>query len=169
MDAARIDYDAFRGEVRAFARAHCPPEIRATVAAGDKLTKTEFLGWQRVLAAHGWRAPGWPKEFGGTGWDIRQRLIFEEVMAENDCPPLYHHGLGHIGPVIIRFGTPAQQKARFCRASSTAPTGGARAIPSPARVPTWPRCRHQRDAASGDELRRSTARRSGPRMRTRPT
>ena len=49
---------------------------------------------------------------GGTGWDIKQRLIFEEVMAENDCPPLYHHGLGHIGPVIIRFGTP-EQKARL--------------------------------------------------------
>jgi alkylation response protein AidB-like acyl-CoA dehydrogenase len=110
MDAARIDYDAFRDEVRAFARAHCPPEIRTTVAAGDKLTKTEFLGWQRVLAAHGWRAPGWPTEFGGMGWDIRQRMIFEEVMSEEDCPPLYHHGFGHIGPVIIRFGTPAQQQ-----------------------------------------------------------
>jgi alkylation response protein AidB-like acyl-CoA dehydrogenase len=33
-------------------------------------------------------------------------------MAENDCPPLYHHGLGHIGPVIIRFGTD-RQKAHF--------------------------------------------------------
>src|SRR5579862_1826807 len=33
-------------------------------------------------------------------------------MAEKHCPPLYHHGLGHIGPVIIRFGTP-EQKARY--------------------------------------------------------
>jgi alkylation response protein AidB-like acyl-CoA dehydrogenase len=110
MDTAKVDYDAFRDEVRAFARTHCPPEIRARVAAGDKLTKTDYLGWQRVLAAHGWRAPGWPTEFGGMGWDIRQRMIFEEVTSEEDCPPLYHHGFGHIGPVIIRFGTPAQQQ-----------------------------------------------------------
>lgn len=107
-----IDYAAFRRELEAFARASCPPEIRAVVAAGQKITKREYQAWQKILHARGWGAPSWPVEAGGTGWDIRQRLIFEEVMAENDCPPLYHHGLGHIGPVIIRFGTP-EQKARF--------------------------------------------------------
>jgi alkylation response protein AidB-like acyl-CoA dehydrogenase len=76
------------------------------------VTKREYLGWQKILHAKGWGAPSWPKEYGGTGWDLKQRLIFEEVMAEAECPPLYHHGLGHIGPVIIRFGTPAQ-KAHF--------------------------------------------------------
>ncbi|WP_295540657.1 acyl-CoA dehydrogenase family protein [uncultured Pseudacidovorax sp.] len=107
-----IDYAAFRRELAAFAREACPPEIRAVVAAGQKITKREYQAWQQILNNRGWGAPSWPVEAGGTGWDIRQRLIFEEVMAENDCPPLYHHGLGHIGPVIIRFGTP-EQKARF--------------------------------------------------------
>ena len=51
-------------------------------------------------------------EHGGTGWDLQQRYLFEEVSAQLDCPPLYHHGLGHIGPVIMHFGTPAQ-KDRF--------------------------------------------------------
>ncbi|GHC84614.1 acyl-CoA dehydrogenase [Pseudorhodoferax aquiterrae] len=103
---------AFRRELQAFARSACPPEIRAVVAAGRKVTKREYQRWQQILHDKGWGAPGWPQEVGGTGWDIRQRLVFEEVMAENDCPPLYHHGLGHIGPVIIRFGT-AEQKARL--------------------------------------------------------
>lgn len=107
-----IDYAGFRRELESFARQACPPEIRAVVAAGQKITKREYQAWQKILNAKGWGAPSWPLEAGGTGWDIRQRLIFEEVMAENDCPPLYHHGLGHIGPVIIRFGTP-EQKARF--------------------------------------------------------
>jgi alkylation response protein AidB-like acyl-CoA dehydrogenase len=107
-----IDYAGFRRELEEFARKSCPPEIRAVVAAGQKITKREYQAWQKILNAKGWGAPSWPTEAGGTGWDIRQRLIFEEVMAENDCPPLYHHGLGHIGPVIIRFGTP-EQKARF--------------------------------------------------------
>ena len=105
-------YAAFRRELEEFARKACPPEIRAVVAAGQKVTKREYQRWQQILNEKGWGAPSWPKEAGGTGWDIKQRLIFEEVMAENDCPPLYHHGLGHIGPVIIRFGTP-EQKARF--------------------------------------------------------
>ncbi len=107
-----IDYDAFRRELEDFARRACPPEIRAVVAAGQKVTKREYQRWQQILNEQGWGAPGWPKEVGGTGWDIKQRLIFEEAMAENECPPLYHHGLGHIGPVIIRFGTP-EQKARL--------------------------------------------------------
>jgi len=105
-------YADFRRELEDFARSACPPEIRAVVTAGQKITKREYLGWQKILTARGWGAPSWPREHGGTGWDIMQRLIFEEVMAEADCPPLYHHGLGHIGPVIIRFGTP-EQKARF--------------------------------------------------------
>jgi hypothetical protein len=37
-----------------------------------------------------------------------QRYIFEEVGAQLDCPPLYHHGIGHIGPVIMHFGTGAE-------------------------------------------------------------
>ncbi|MGE4242991.1 acyl-CoA dehydrogenase family protein [Ramlibacter sp.] len=106
------DLDAFRRELEAFARESCPPEIRAVVAAGQKVTKREYQRWQQILNDRGWGAPGWPKEFGGTGWGVRERQVFEEVMAECDCPPLYHHGLGHIGPVIIRFGTP-EQKARF--------------------------------------------------------
>lgn len=109
---AAARYTAFRRELEDFARSACPSDIRAVVAAGQKVTKREYLGWQKILHARGWGAPSWPTEHGGTGWDLKQRLIFEEVMAEAECPPLYHHGLGHIGPVIIRFGTP-EQKARF--------------------------------------------------------
>ncbi len=105
-------YADFRGKLKRFAEQNCPPDIRALVASGEKLTRREYLAWQHCLSANGWGAPSWPVEYGGTGWDLKERMIFEEVMAEMDCPPLYHHGLGHIGPVIIRFGTP-EQRARF--------------------------------------------------------
>jgi len=110
--AAPIDYDAFRREVTEFALTRCPPEIRAAVATYRKLSRKIWYPWQKILYEHGWGAPSWPKEYGGTGWDHRQRHIFDEVMAECDCPPQYHHGLRHIGPVIIQFGTP-EQKQRF--------------------------------------------------------
>ncbi len=103
---------AFRAELAAFAREHCPADIRALVASGSKITRDVYARWQQILHARGWAAPNWPVEHGGTGWNLRQRTIFEEVMADNDCPPLYHHGLGHIGPVIMHFGTP-EQKAHF--------------------------------------------------------
>lgn len=107
-----VDYGAFRREVEEFARTQCPPEIRAVVATYRKLSRKVWAPWQKILHAHGWGAPSWPQEYGGTGWDPRQRHIFDEVMAELDCPPQYHHGLRHIGPVIIRYGS-EEQKRRF--------------------------------------------------------
>lgn len=112
MSPAEVDYDAFSAEIRAFVSKNCPPEIRAIVAENRKLTREPWSRWQKILFARGWGAPGWSKEYGGTGWDVRQRYIFEEVTAECDCPPQYHHGLRHIGPVLIEFGTP-DQKARY--------------------------------------------------------
>lgn len=105
-------YLEFRNEVRQFVEQNCPEEIREKVRRGEKITRPVYSRWQKILHVQGWAAPSWPKEYGGTGWDLRQRMIFEEAIADFDCPPLYHHGLGHIGPVIMHFGTPAQ-KAKY--------------------------------------------------------
>ena len=107
-----VDYEAFRRELMDYMQAHCPPDIREVVRTNQKLGRREWSEWQRILNARGWGAPNWPREHGGTGWDLQQRYIFEEVGAQLDCPPLYHHGIGHIGPVIMHFGTD-EQKARF--------------------------------------------------------
>ncbi|MDB5373940.1 MAG: acyl-CoA dehydrogenase [Belnapia sp.] len=109
---AATDYEAFRAEVRDFALTQCPAELRALVASYRKLERQELDQWQKLLFERGWGAPGWPVAHGGTGWDLRQRIIFEEEMADCDCPPQPHQGLRHIGPVLIEFGTPDQQ-ARF--------------------------------------------------------
>ncbi|MHC8945765.1 alkylation response protein AidB-like acyl-CoA dehydrogenase [Advenella incenata] len=113
-------YLAFQHEVRHFVRHNCPEDIRKKVRAGEKLTRTVYSRWQQILHAHGWAAPGWPLEHGGTGWDLRQRMIFEEAIADFDCPPLYHHGLGHIGPVIMQFGTSEQKQLYLPRIISGA-------------------------------------------------
>jgi alkylation response protein AidB-like acyl-CoA dehydrogenase len=105
-----IDYDAFRAEVDEFARTRCPAELRERVRSNAKLGREDYAAWQRILHAQGWAAPGWPAAVGGTGWDMRQRYLFEAVMADRDCPPQYHHGLGHIGPVLLHFGTPEQHQ-----------------------------------------------------------
>jgi alkylation response protein AidB-like acyl-CoA dehydrogenase len=105
-----IDYDAFRREVEEFACTRCPPGLRERVRSNAKLGRADYAAWQRILHENGWAAPSWPKAFGGTGWDMRQRYVFEAVMADRDCPPQYHHGLGHIGPVMLHFGTPEQHR-----------------------------------------------------------
>ncbi len=102
----------FRAEIEQFVLQHCPAPLRAAVEKGKKLGRAEWAEWQAILFRQGWGAPSWPVEHGGTGWDIRQRLIFDEVLAANDCPPQYHHGVHHIGPVLIKFGS-EEQRRRF--------------------------------------------------------
>jgi alkylation response protein AidB-like acyl-CoA dehydrogenase len=107
-----IDYQAFRNEIEAFVQKNCPQDIRKLVAENRKLSREPWSRWQKILHQHGWGAPNWPKELGGTGWNPKQQAIYGEVLAENDCPAQYHHGLRHIGPVLIEFGSP-EQKSRY--------------------------------------------------------
>jgi alkylation response protein AidB-like acyl-CoA dehydrogenase len=108
----QIDYQAFRNEIEAFVQKNCPQDIRKLVAENRKLSREPWSRWQKILHQHGWGAPNWPKELGGTGWNPKQQAIYGEVLAKNDCPAQYHHGLRHIGPVLIEFGSP-EQKNRY--------------------------------------------------------
>ncbi len=99
---------AFRDEVRGWLSANLPAELK------DKahLSRDELLRWHRILAKKGWVAPGWPKEWGGTGWNVVQRYIFEEELGFAGCPPLMPFGLSMCAPVLLAFGTD-EQKKRF--------------------------------------------------------
>ncbi|RYH12300.1 acyl-CoA dehydrogenase family protein [Tropicimonas sp. IMCC6043] len=103
---------AFREEIRDFVATHLEPETRRKVSLGMPLQREDFLTWQRSLHAKGWVAPAWPAEHGGPGWTARQRLIADEEFFRLHTPPLPGFGFKMIGPILMRFGTPAQQ-ARF--------------------------------------------------------
>ncbi len=102
----------FRGEVRAFVRSHLPADIADKVRNHQRLGKDDFVRWHRILQAHGWGAPNWPVEYGGTGWNALQRLIFEIETFNADAPRLLPTGLAMIGPVLQKYGN-AAQKAHF--------------------------------------------------------
>ena len=107
------DDNAFRDEVRAFVREQLPPAIRDKVANGVHLTRDEHLQWQRLLHARGgWNCPGWPKAFGGPGWSPVEQYIFEEECMLGGAPRLVPFGIKMVAPVIMAFGSAAQQ-ARF--------------------------------------------------------
>ncbi len=103
---------AFRDEVSAWLRVNLPDELRAKVANYTPLTKDDLLRWHRILAAKGWIAPPWPVEWGGTGWTVVQRYLFEEECGYAGAPPLVPFGLAMCAPVLLKFGTEAQ-KRRF--------------------------------------------------------
>ena len=103
---------AFRDEVRAFMAANVRPEYRTALRAGLRPTPEQLTEWQATLAAHGWGAPTWPVEYGGTGWTPTQLYIFESEAARADAPMQFHQGLELIGPIIFTYGS-AAQKARY--------------------------------------------------------
>jgi alkylation response protein AidB-like acyl-CoA dehydrogenase len=103
---------AFRDEVRGWIKQNLPQDLREKIANYEELGREDLLRWHRILAKKGWVAPAWPKEFGGTDWNVVQRYIFEEECGFAGTPPLIPFGLSMCGPVILRFGTP-EQKKRF--------------------------------------------------------
>ena len=105
--SAADPYAAFREELLEFTRQPELAALKEKVRSNQKMSRAEYSAWQKALHARGWGAPNWPVEYGGTGWDLQQRYLFEEVTAQADCPPAYHHGIGHIGPVIMHFGSDA--------------------------------------------------------------
>ena len=71
----------------------------------------ERLAWDRHLAANGWTCLGWPQEHGGRGLPVSQQVIWHEEYARANAPSRVNHlGEELLGPTLIAFGTPEQQK-----------------------------------------------------------
>ncbi len=110
MDLAfGVEDEAFRVEARAFFETEYPRAILDKIANGQSLTKADLQASERALNARGWLAPNWPKEFGGAGWTATQRFIFDEELERAGAPGVTPMGLLYVAPIIIAFGTPAQQ------------------------------------------------------------
>ncbi|MEP7126979.1 MAG: acyl-CoA dehydrogenase family protein [Byssovorax sp.] len=101
---------AFREEVRAFLRSALPPHLREKAAVDGNFDHHEIMEWHKILFERGWVAPNWPVEHGGPGLDITQRFILTEELELSGAPTLSVFGLSMVGPLLIQFGTPAQQK-----------------------------------------------------------
>ncbi len=106
------EQQAFADEVRTFTRANLDPAVARKVLEGARLGREDYLGWHRALHRKGWVGVGWPREFGGPGWDAVRQHIFDEVTADEGAPQLIPFGLRMVAPVIMAFGSKAQQ-ARF--------------------------------------------------------
>jgi len=103
--------EAFRQEVRAFiaeAKTKLPKNLGAPEAATR--TKDDYLAWHKLLYKKGWVAPLWPKQYGGTGWTVTQRYIYNEEVAAAGMPVTLPFGLNMVAPVIFTFGNDEQKQ-----------------------------------------------------------
>ncbi len=103
---------AFRREVRDWIEQAMPAEMKRKAASGAHFEPLEALEWHRILYEKGWIAPHWPEEYGGTGWDVTERYIFQEEIVRSNAPELSPFGLSMVGPLLIQYGSD-EQKQRF--------------------------------------------------------
>ncbi|WP_250513409.1 acyl-CoA dehydrogenase family protein [Caballeronia sp. INDeC2] len=104
--------DAFRADVRDWLEASLPRALRDKVLDHKRLSRDDYTSWHKLLAARGWSAVAWPKEYGGPGWDVTQRHIWDEECARAGAPIVLPFGVSMVAPVLMKYGS-AAQKSRY--------------------------------------------------------
>jgi pimeloyl-CoA dehydrogenase len=140
---------AFRDEVRRFLRERLPAALRERVRQGLRPSREDIVQWQRTLHERGWAAPHWPREFGGADLGQVERLILVDELQRAPAPMPLHFNLTMLGPVLLRYGSPAQKRDW---------------LPRLARLDVW-FCQGFSEPGAGSDLAslRTSARRDGDR------
>src|SRR5262245_55591827 len=117
--------DEFRREVRAWLEQNCPPAMREPWKSDDDdvwggrkayFAHPDAKLWLERMAARGWTAPTWPKEYGGGGLDSAKAKILQDEMRALGCRiPLKSFGLWMLGPVLLQYGSEAQKREHIPR------------------------------------------------------
>ena len=164
------DLETFRRETRSWLEANAPASLFGQVGTeldgtwgGRKATypDPDVKLWLDRMAARGFTAPTWPREYGGGGLDGAQAKVLCQLLRELKLPPpLIGFGLTMIGPTLLRFGNEEQKKLHLPAASAAADPLVPGLFASPAPAPTSRRSRRRPSATATTTS--STGRRSGP-------
>jgi alkylation response protein AidB-like acyl-CoA dehydrogenase len=111
--------DKFRQETKAWLEENCPPSMRTpmpeeeTVWGGRnaKFANPDAKLWLDRMAARGWTAPTWPKEYGGGGLTKEENLVLQQELRRIKArPALSSFGLWMLGPALLEFANEEQKK-----------------------------------------------------------
>ena len=102
--------ESFRIEVRDFIKSAIHKNLADKIANNKPLNKSDMQNWHDVLNEKGWLGSSWPKQYGGTGWDIVEQFIFEDELAAANAPRIVPFGLKMLAPVLMKFGSQEQCK-----------------------------------------------------------
>ncbi len=113
MDLRYSDAErAFADEVRNFFQNEYPQDILDKRRRGQSLSKEDLQRSERALSDRGWLAANWPPEYGGTGWNVTEKYLFDEELERAGAPPIVPMGVIYVAPVLYTFGS-EEQKRRF--------------------------------------------------------
>ncbi|GAA4073048.1 acyl-CoA dehydrogenase family protein [Actinomadura miaoliensis] len=99
--------EAFRDEVRAWLRAHVPPQPLPSLETREGFAA--HREWERELGAARLSVVSWPEEYGGRGASTLRWLIFEEEYYAAGAPGrVSQNGINLLAPTLFEHGTPEQ-------------------------------------------------------------
>jgi alkylation response protein AidB-like acyl-CoA dehydrogenase len=126
--ADNAEQAAFRAEVKSVLASGLP-ELYKRLASGEGSAEEGQAGdwvadrkaddpervkaakdWGDALAARGWFAPQWPKEYGGGGLSPMEQFIFRQETAMAGAPSVGGSGVSLLGPTLIVHASEEQKK-----------------------------------------------------------
>jgi alkylation response protein AidB-like acyl-CoA dehydrogenase len=106
-DLNALTSDEFRTRFRGWLEANYPPEWRQPITF--RLSGESERRWLKMLHDGGWRAPAWPKKFGGLELGLEKQLIYHEELEDFKAARFLDSGAILLGPILMKYGTAAQQ------------------------------------------------------------
>jgi alkylation response protein AidB-like acyl-CoA dehydrogenase len=109
------DLDDFRQSVRDWLSDNFPKALAGKMLGmeGESTLGADLEVWRERLAAQGWGAPTWPREYGGAGLGHPQAKVIGQEMgrigAFNPIPMLAGMGVTMVGPTVLEYGTDDQK------------------------------------------------------------
>lgn len=70
----------------------------------------QIRDWNRILYERGWRAPAWPRSWGGLGLTPSKLIAVYEEKERFGVARSTDQGCDLLGPLLIRFGNEEQQR-----------------------------------------------------------
>jgi len=111
------EHNALRTEVRAFLKEAMPGDQGSgPVRPTSQENWPEQMAFMKKLAAKGWVAPAWPKEYGGLAWSHVKQMVFAEELSYAGAPDGGRvFNVGMIAATLIVHGTPEQKAEHLPR------------------------------------------------------
>jgi alkylation response protein AidB-like acyl-CoA dehydrogenase len=113
------DLEKFRTETRAWLEANCPQSMRTPMVEEEvvwggrnqEYPNPDSKVWLDRMAAKGWTAPQWPKQYGGGGLSKDEAIILDDELKRIKArPALASFGLWMLGPVLLEYANEEQKK-----------------------------------------------------------
>ncbi|MBG6286997.1 acyl-CoA dehydrogenase [Pseudomonas nitroreducens] len=102
--------EEFRLRLRGWLDKHYPDHLRQNDRRPFlRLRGDDLTGWLRLLDDHGWRAPAWPREYGGMGISFAKQMIYQEEMERAGVGRIIDNGETQLGPTLMKWGSDAQR------------------------------------------------------------